>query len=273
MRRATHRRLPWVVGHSGHRWTANGVMMSEQLIGRSSEQRTLERAVETMRERPCAVVLEGDAGIGKTSLWDHARKRADRCGIRVLVARWASSESAYTFAVLGDLLAPVLDQTLADLVPPQRHALQVALALREPGASPPDARVQGLGLLAVLRILLRDGPVLLALDDVQWADPASAEVITFALRRGLRDESLGVLVTVRGRPVDPPLGLARSRVEVTRMPVEPLPLGDLRRLLATRLGLDLPRPALVHVHNTTGGNPFFALEQWPEHRGERPGSR
>jgi len=233
--------------------------MTEQLIGRSSEQRSLDEAVATLREWPCAVVLEGDAGIGKTTLWDHGRRRAAQAGVRVLVARSASSESAYAFAVLGDLLAPVLEETLTDLVPVQRRALEVALALREPGSSPPDARVLGLGLLAVLRVLLRDGPVLLALDDVQWADPASVEVLTFALRR-VRDERLGVLVTVRGRPVDSPLGLDRSPVGVTRLPVEPLPPGDLHRLLVARLGLDLPRPALVHVHTTTGGNPFYALE-------------
>ena len=180
-------------------------------------------------------------------------------GARALVARSASSESAYAFAVLGDLLMPVLDETFADLPPVQRRALEVALALREPGSSPPDARVLGLGLLAVLRVLLTDGPVLLALDDVQWVDPASAEVLTFALRR-VRDEPLGVLVTVRGHPVDSPLDLDRSPLVVTRLRVESLALGDLHRLLAARLGLDLPRPQLVHVHATTGGNPFYALE-------------
>ena len=128
--------------------------MTELLIGRSSEQHALDQAVATMQAAPCAVVLEGDAGIGKTSLWDHARRCADRMGVRVLVARSTSSESAYAFAVLGDLLTPVLDETLADLPSVQRRALEVALALREPGASPPDARVLGLGLLAVLRGLL-----------------------------------------------------------------------------------------------------------------------
>src|SRR4249919_3493677 len=104
--------LPWVAGHSGHRWTAYGVTMTKQLIGRSSAQRALDEAVATMQERPCAVVLEGDAGIGKTSLWDHACRCAARAGVRVLVARSASSESAFAFAVLGDLLAPVLEETL-----------------------------------------------------------------------------------------------------------------------------------------------------------------
>ena len=233
--------------------------MTEQLIGRSSERGALDEAVATLQAGPCAVVLEGDAGIGKTSLWDDARRRAARAGVRVLVARSTSSESAYAFAVLGDLVAPVLEETLGEVVPVQRRALEVALALRDPHGSPPDARVLGLGLLAVLRVLLRDGPVLLALDDVQWADPASVEVLTFALRR-VRHEPVGVLLTVRGHPVETPLGLDRSPAAVTRLAVEPLALGDLHRLLHSRLGLDLPRPALVHVHTITGGNPFYALE-------------
>src|SRR5262249_47635958 len=122
-----------------------------------------------------------------------------------------------------------------------------------------DTRLLGLALLSVVRALAQDGPVLVALDDVQWVDASSAEVLSFVLPR-LEGEPVGVLGTVRERPVEAPLELDRAFGSFRRLPVGPLSVGALHRLLWGRLALNLPRPLLLRVHEITGGNPFFALE-------------
>ena len=176
-----------------------------------------------------------------------------------LTARPAHSETQVAFATVGDLFAPVLEETLPQLVPVQRRALEIALLLREPDGPPPDVRLLGLALLSVVRALAQDGPLLVALDDVQWVDASSAEVLRFMLRR-LEGEPVGVLATVRGRPVEAPLELDRAFAAFRRLTVEPLSVGAIHRLLWGRLALNLPRPELVRVHEIAGGNPFFALE-------------
>ncbi len=119
------------------------------------------------------------------------------CGLTVLVHRSARAETAFAFAGLSDLLAPVVDEALDGLSAPRRRALEVALLLAEPhDGRAPDVRAIGLALLDVLRALAARGPVLLALDDVQWLDVSSAAVMSVALRR-LGDEPVVVLGTMR----------------------------------------------------------------------------
>ena len=144
---------------------------------------------------------------------------------------------------------------------PRRRALEVALLLAEPGDAPPDPLAIGLAVHDVLRVLARQGPLLVAIDDVQWVDPASAAVLEIALRR-LREHPIGVLVTARRtKEVSIPLGLERSLPEhrLTVVLVGPLSMGALHHLLGERLGLELPRSELTQVREA-GGNPYFALE-------------
>jgi len=115
----------------------------------------------------------------------------------VLTCRGIEGEASLSFAGLSDLLGGVLEEVLPQLVAPRRRALEVALLLVEPGTEASDAHAVGLAVLDVLRALADRGPVLLALDDAQWLDPASAGVLQIALRR-LRDEPIGLLITFRG---------------------------------------------------------------------------
>ena len=121
------------------------------------------------------------------------------------------------------------------------------------------ARLLAAALLSSVRVLAEDRPLVLALDDAQWVDASSADLLRFVLRR-LDAEPVGVLATVRGRPVAAPLELDRALAGFRRIPVGPLSVGAIYRLLWGRLGLNLPRPVLVRVHEATGGNPFFAIE-------------
>jgi DNA-binding NarL/FixJ family response regulator len=233
--------------------------MAVEIIGRRKELLTLAAFLTDAPEGGQVLLLEGDAGIGKTALWQEGVRAARKRGIQVLQARPSGSEAQMSFAALGDLVGPVLEPGLSQLVPVQRGAFETALLLRESDGAPPDVRLLGLALLSIMRSLAREHPVLVAIDDAQWLDPSSADVLTFALRR-LDTEPIAVLATVRGRPVEAPLELDRSFSDFRRLSVEPLSVGAVHRLLWARLGLALPRPVLLRVHRATGGNAFYALE-------------
>ena len=132
--------------------------------------------------------------------------------------------------------------------------MRVALLLEPPRAAPPDERALGVALLGLLRRLAGDCPVLVAVDDVQWLDTASARVLEFAWRR-LRTEPVGLLLARRARNHAPTALDIGERVRV-----QPLSMGAVHRLLHARLGLVLTRPALRRVHEASAGNPFYALE-------------
>jgi DNA-binding CsgD family transcriptional regulator len=232
--------------------------MAAEVIGRREELLALEAFLEAVPAGGQALLLEGDAGIGKTALWQEGNRLACERGFRPLTARPAHSETQVAFATVGDLFAPVVKETLPQ-TPVQRRALETALLMREPDGPPPEVRLLGLAILSVVRALAQDGPLLVGIDDVQWVDASSAEVLSFMLRR-LEGEPVGVLATVRGRPIEVPLELDRAFEGFRQLAVQPLSIGATHRLLWGRLALNLPRPELVRVHEIAGGNPFFALE-------------
>ena len=231
-------------------------MVSALVVGREQERAVVDALLAA---RSGALLLCGEPGIGKTVLWEQGVRGAEEGGWTVLVHRSARAETAFAFAGLSDLLAPVVDEALDGLPAPRRRALEVALLLAEPhDGRAPDVRAIGLALLDVLRALAARGPVLLALDDVQWLDVSSAAVMSVALRR-LGDEPVAVLGTMRteaGAVV--PEALAGMPLE--RLTLEPLDLAAVHRLLRDRLGLELPRPQLARIHRAAGGNPYFGLE-------------
>ena len=236
--------------------------MAATVIGRGQELGAIETFLAELESGPQALVLSGEAGIGKTVLWEEGVRRAARLFGPVLVHRSAEAEASLSFTGLSDLLAPVFDEVAPTLAPQRRRALEVALLLAEPGAEAPDPRAIGVALLDVLRTLAGERPVVVAFDDLQWLDSSSAGVLQIALRR-LRDERVSILATVRRTPeVDTSLELEAAFPEerLTRLALGPLSLGALHDLLRERIGLALTRPELVRVHEASAGNPFFALE-------------
>jgi predicted ATPase len=142
----------------------------------------------------------------------------------------------------------------------QQHALGAAL-LREDSGEDASARTTATALVGVLNALVEKRAVLLAVDDVQWLDAASAQALAFALRR--LPPRVGVLLAGRSEPgSELPLGLARALPEerVFRIALPPLSLGALYHLVRSRVGTSLPRPLLARLAEATGGNPFYALE-------------
>lgn len=233
--------------------------MAAEIIGRRDELLALEAFLEAALAGGHAMLLEGDAGVGKTVLWEEALSLAGTREFHVLRSRPSPAEAQVAFAALGDLLSAALSGVLQRLPPLQRRALETALLLREPDEVLPDTRALGLALLSTVRALAEERPVLVAVDDAQWLDASSAEVLTFMLRR-LDAEPVAVLATVRGRPIEVPFQLDRTFAAFRRLPIEPLSVGAIHRLLWGRFGMALPRPLIIRVHGVTGGNPFFAIE-------------
>ena len=207
---------------------------------------------------PRTLLLEGEAGAGKTTLWLDAVERAQE-RFHVLVARPLETEAKLAYSGVGDLLDGV-HESFEELPAPQAHALRAALLLESPSAGGVDQRAVMLGLLGVLRALAGSRPVLVAVDDAQWLDGASLRVLVSAARR-LAEEPVAFLLALReSERTRLPFSPERSLPGFGRLAVEGLSLSALHWLIQDRLGLVLPRPALRAVHETARGNPFFALE-------------
>jgi DNA-binding CsgD family transcriptional regulator len=232
------------------------------IFGRSDALAAVTRFLGERDRLPGALVIRGEAGIGKTTLWQAAVDAARAEAFTVLEASPAEAETKLAFAAVADLLERELEDVLPDLESPQRRALRAALLLDEDGAAAPDERRIAVAFLAALRALAARGPLLVALDDVQWLDPPSAEVLAFALRR-LRDDPVALVVSERVAGAAPlPLGLGRvtGSLDVEALVLDGLDFAALRALVHERLGMTLARPALRRLHELAAGNPFAALE-------------
>jgi predicted ATPase len=242
-----------------------------ELIGREEE---LRAALASFATLPALVALEGEAGIGKSSIWCAVLEELSAGGAVVLSARPAEAETHLSYAGVADLLEPVLDDSLAVLPTPQRQALEAALRRAEAEGRGPDPAAIAFAILGTLRHAADDRRLIVAVDDLQWLDAPSLFALEFAVRR-LRDESVGVLLALRpdlagGLPIEFERWLPEPRVR--RIRLGPLSLGALQHVVQGRLDVVLSRPLLQRVHQTSEGNPFFALElaRALRQRGEPP---
>jgi predicted ATPase len=234
---------------------------SFELVGRGREHARLVDFAALLREGPAALLIRGEPGIGKTTLWREGVVVAEGEGVRVLVARCAEAEMPIPLGAVSDLLDPVFPEIADELVEPQRLALAAALGI-EKASGRPDRLTLLRVLVATFRALSEEAPLLLAIDDVQWLDPASVRLLSFAVRR-ISEEPIGVLATLRGAADEPdPLGLADAFEPgaITELAVGPLGIGHLQRLLRRRFDVRFPRSTVSAVHTASGGNPMFALE-------------
>lgn len=230
-----------------------------EVLGREDQLAALAAFIDAAAP-PALLVVEGVAGMGKTTLWREGVALARDRGMTVLACRPGAAETGFSYAALGDLLAGVLDDVLIELPPPLRRALEAALVLGDAEGSPPEERVIALALLSLLRRLATEQSLLVAIDDAQWLDRPSASVLEFAARR-LSDERVLLMLSARRDRGEPTLRLERALEERTRrLAVGPLSRSALHRLVVSRLGEALPRPALLRAHEISGGNPFYALE-------------
>jgi DNA-binding CsgD family transcriptional regulator len=226
------------------------------IVGRERELAQVRSFIASVPEGPSALLLEGAAGIGKTTLWQVGVAIARARGHRVLACRAAASEARLSYAALGDLF----DFELPGLPAPQRRALDAALLRAEVEGAPPDQLAVSVASLGVLRALATSGPVVIAVDDVQWLDVPSARVLAFVVRR-LQAAPIRMLVALRAGSGADPLGLGETGpVPLQRVPVGPLPDAAMTRLLRARTEGDLTHPSLLRLQRISEGNPLFALE-------------
>jgi DNA-binding CsgD family transcriptional regulator len=219
------------------------------LLGRASERQVLDRLLENVRGGQSAVlVVRGEAGVGKTALLQHCARQAS--GFRVARVAGVESEMELPYAALHQLCAPMLGR-LDALPEPQQAALGVALG-RSSGTAP-DRFLVALAALSLLAEVAAERPLLCFVDDAQWLDTASGQVLGFVARR-LLAESVAIVFAVRD-PTD-----ERELAGLPELTLAGLPEEDARALLATVI----PGPLDEHVRDRlvaeTRGNPLAILE-------------
>jgi DNA-binding CsgD family transcriptional regulator len=240
------------------------------LVGRDEAVARVLAGVQPPYVDALAVLIEGPAGIGKTSLLRAGVAKAETAGATVLYARPVETEANYTYATLGELLGPHLASIDVRLAEGHRAVLRRALG-NDDGPGPadevakeaPDAQRVAMAVLAALRAFAAHGPLLIAIDDAPWADPASRDALSFTVRR-LAGLPVRLLIAQRsdmpGEP--PPFGLADTArpIPIERLWLEPLSMGALHQLLRSATDSGFARPTLLRIQELSGGNPFYALE-------------
>jgi DNA-binding CsgD family transcriptional regulator len=217
------------------------------MVDRQRERAVLDGLLGDMRSgRGRALVVRGEAGVGKSALLEYAAAAAP--DMRVVRAAGVESEMELAFAGLHQLCVPLLDR-LERLPPPQRDALGIAFGLRAGGA--PDRFLVGLAVLTLLSEAAGDRPLLCLVDDTQWLDRASAQVLAFVARRLLADP-VGLLFAVR----DPGQELGG----LPDLEVRGLREEDARGLLRSVVRVRLDERVRDRILAETGGNPLALLE-------------
>lgn len=219
------------------------------LLGRSVERELFRQVVDDVRSgRSRALVIRGEAGIGKTALLDEFVGQCDRCS--VVRVSGVQSEMELAYAALHQVSAPFFNRR-AELPPPQREALETVFGL-QPGA-PPDQFLVALAALSLLSAAASDQPLVCLIDDAHWLDRASLQALAFVARR-LAADSVAIVFAVR-TPSSPP--------ELDGLPVVELAglsPRDAVALLGTVVPASIHPRARARVIAETRGNPLAILE-------------
>jgi len=220
------------------------------LHGRRSECEALHRLLEDVRGGQSRVlVLRGDAGVGKTALLDYLAVSASGC--RITRSAGVESEMELAFAGLHQLCAPMLPH-LAHLPGPQRDALGTAFGLT--GGAAADRFLVGLAVLSLLSRIAEERPLVCLVDDAQWLDRATAQVLGFVARR-LLAEPMALVFAVRGEP-----GEEKEFGNLPVMVIGGLNDNDARALLDSVVPGRLDERVRDRIIAETRGNPLALLE-------------
>src|SRR3954470_1733299 len=178
-------------------------------VGRTSERDVLGGLLAKVRDGESEVlVIRGEAGVGKSALLRYIARQAS--GFRVVEVTGVEAEMELPFAGTHQLCAPMLDR-LEKLPAPQRDALSVALG--SAAGEVPDPFLVGLGVLSLLSTVAERRPLLCLVEDAQWLDAASSQILGLVARR-VRVESVAIVVAVREPASEPDFpGLRELRLE------------------------------------------------------------
>jgi DNA-binding CsgD family transcriptional regulator len=223
---------------------------TQALLGRNAELAVLDRVLADARAgRGCVLVVRGEPGMGKSVLLDYVAEQASGCGL--VRAAGVECEAELTFAGLQQLLGASMLQRSEHLPAPQRDALKVVLGVQQ--GSTPDRFLVGLAILGLLSDLAEERPLVCLIDDVQWLDRASTQVLSFVARR-LAAERIAMVFAVRTPSEEQELDGLPNLV------VEGLDDHDARRLLASAVPGRLDEQVRDRIVAETRGNPLALLE-------------
>ena len=226
-----------------------GIGLDSGILDRTTERELLERLLENVRGGKSGVlVIRGEAGIGKTALLRHTVSRAS--GFRMAQVAGAEAEMELPFAGIHQLCAPLLDR-LSTLPRPQQEALNVALGLAS--GEVPDRFLVGLATLSLLSAAAEEGPLLCVVEDAQWLDGATGQILGFIARR-LLAESVAVVVAVR----EPNRG--HDFDGLPELSLDGLPEADAHALLMRAVPGQVDDRVRERIVAETRGNPLALLE-------------
>lgn len=222
------------------------------LLGRHAECRRVEQLLgEAKAGHSGALVVRGEAGIGKTALLQHLRGRAEERGFRIETSTGVEAETQFAYAGLHQVCAPLLDQMPA-LPEPQQLALSVALG-RDAGSAP-DRFLVGLAALGLLSEAAERNGLLCLVDDAQWLDQASAEVLAFVARR-IGAERLAMVFSLRDDGTGGTVFAGLPELHLSR-----LGDADARMLLDSVVPAPLDDEVRDRIIAEARGNPLALLE-------------
>jgi hypothetical protein len=220
-------------------------------VGRSEESAAVERLLTAARDGAGgALVLRGEAGAGKTALLRRAEQAAD--GMRIVRVAGVRPETELSFAAVHQLLVPFLD-SVRGLPGPQREALSSAFGLA--AGPPPDQLLAGIGVMATMASVAEKQPVLCLIDDAQWLDRASADVLGFVARR-LSADAIAILFAVRDHENDG----VEALTGLPELRLAGLPDDAAHQLLMSVAGQPLDYSVGRQVVAGTAGNPLALTE-------------
>lgn len=223
------------------------------LLGRRAERDAVEMLLSRARAgRSGVLVVRGEAGIGKTALLEHARAAATASGFRVESSTGVEAETQFAFAGLHQLCSPLLDRAGA-LPDPQWSSLGIAFGRH--GGAAPDRFLVGLATLNLLAEVAEEAPLLCLVDDAQWLDEASAQVVAFVARR-LAAERIVLVLSVRDQPDGESLAFAG----LPELRLTGLGESDARSLLAHAVRAPLDDRVRDRIVSEARGNPLALLE-------------
>jgi DNA-binding CsgD family transcriptional regulator len=218
-----------------------------RLLGRDHERGALDRLVDGARRgRGGVLVIHGEPGVGKSALLEYAE--GARPDVRIARTIGVEAEMELPFVAIQQLCVPFLE-LMVRLPRPQRDALGVAFGLTTGPA--PDRFLVGLAVLGLLAEAAEDQPLVCTVDDAQWLDSASAQILAFVARR-LLAERVALLFATRQ--------LGEALADLPELCVEPLGLRDARALLDSALPVPLDEAVIERIVAETRGNPLALLE-------------
>jgi DNA-binding CsgD family transcriptional regulator len=232
------------------------------IIGRGDELARLDAFLRDPDERPSVLLLQGEAGIGKTTVFAAGIGTATDRGVRSVSARPAEPDVELAFSALTDLLRPLVGDLADELPEPQRRAIAVALLEEGDPQEGTDLRAVSAGVQTLLALASEQGPLLVAIDDAQWIDPSSDRVLAFALRRAVQT-ALRLVLSVRSsdhQALSQGVGRAIGGWSSETIELGPLGVDDIASIVADAIGERPNRRERIEIHHQSGGNPFYAVE-------------